>query len=92
MIDNFAPQPYPLECSRDGDTWSLVIGWRQNPNTRLQPVVAWPDGGITTLDDPSDQLRYRPADTRPVAPRPTASAAARVEPAASSPRRERLGS
>jgi hypothetical protein len=86
MIDNFAPQPYPLECSRDdaGQTWQLVIGWRQYGDT-LAPLHTSPDGGLVTNLDPSD-LRYRVADTRPIGGRPPAPAAApTVQPA----RRER---
>jgi hypothetical protein len=85
VIDNFAPQPYPLECSVDGETWSLVIGWRKDPTGQfIEPLVAMPDGGIMTVADP-DELRYRPAVTRPsVAP-----GVERVATPAAAPRRER---
>lgn len=65
MIDNFAPQPYPLEASAEPGTWVLVIGWRQTPDGQLTPVLAPPDGALTTAAGPSG-LRYRPADTRPI--------------------------
>jgi hypothetical protein len=86
VIDNFAPQPYPLEASAEPGIWMLVIGWRKDPTGQfIEPMVAWPEGGITTAADP-DELRYRPADTRPVGGRPPAPAAApTVQPA----RRER---
>jgi hypothetical protein len=72
VIDNFAPQPYPLEASDDGETWSLVLGWTRNQAGEIVPLTH------------TGEVRYRLAETRPVAPRPTASPSARVE-----PRRER---
>jgi hypothetical protein len=66
VIDNFAPQPYPLECSPDGETWQLIIGWQRAGDGRLTPVVAPTAGGwVGPLADPSS-LQYRPADTRPM--------------------------
>lgn len=84
MIDNFAPQPYPLECCADGETWLLVLGWQRSQTGDLTPVVAAPAGGVVPVGGWVEAVRYRLADTRPVAPRPTASPSARVE-----PRRER---
>jgi hypothetical protein len=45
VIDNFAPQPYPLECSVDGETWELVIGWRKEPTGEVRPLTA-DQGGV----------------------------------------------
>jgi hypothetical protein len=76
VIDNFAPQPYPLEASADGETWTLVIGWRIRPGSNdLTPLLAL-ETGLTSATDTMDKpLRYRPADTRPtVAPRAAPSA------------------
>lgn len=39
MIENFVPQPYPLEVSTDGSTWELVLGWSP-VNGDARPVTA----------------------------------------------------
>jgi hypothetical protein len=84
VIDNFAPQPYPLECSSDGSAWQLVIGWQKTGDGRLTPVVTAPDGGLGAVAEMA-ALRYRLADTRPtVQP-------ARTAPPARAPRRESDG-
>lgn len=84
-MDDFTPQPYPLECSTATGTWMLVIGWRIDPTGQPQPLVAWPEGGLSALSDPSDQLRFRLADTRPNAGRAAPAVASTGTPA----RRER---
>lgn len=59
MIDNFEPQPYPLECSADGgEQWVLVVGWQKTGDGRLTPVLAIEAGGLAAVTDPST-LRYR---------------------------------
>ena len=84
MIENFSPQPYPLECSADGATWSLVIGWTTIGDGRvgadtLVPVTAHPSGGLADVVTTAD-LAYRPADTRP--PRAPATTARSARPTA----------
>lgn len=65
MIENFTAQPYPLECTADGVTWTLVIGWREISD-RLTPVIASPDGLVAD----GTAMRYREA-------RPTMTLSAR---------------
>ena len=62
MIENFEPQPYPLECSSDGETWALVIGW-QRVGPDLRPMVASADAPLMTT---AGELRYRVAGDRSV--------------------------
>lgn len=64
MIDNFAPQPYPLEACTQPGTWALVIGWQRSGDGRLDPVLAPADGPLTTVSYPAE-LRYRVARTGP---------------------------
>ena len=64
MIENFVPQPYPLECSAGDGTWMLVIGWSARTDNILSPIVAHPDGGTWRIDDTA-ALQYRPVDPRP---------------------------
>ena len=78
MIDNFVPQPYPLECAREPaspteiPTWSLVLGWQRTEDGRLVPV----------LD--VDGLQFRQAAApRTAADAPRATSAASVRDAAS---------
>lgn len=74
MIDNFTPQPYPLECQREGvQTWTLVIGWRLTPDRQLTPVIAT-GTGLETVTNPAG-LWFRSADTRPAAQPARASVA-----------------
>jgi hypothetical protein len=78
VIDNFAPQPYPLECSADGETWSLVIGWRrQEPAGELVPILALAEGGLTPAASAFERHYRLASAARPaaVAPRATASVA-----------------
>jgi hypothetical protein len=56
VIENFTAQPYPLECTADGVTWSLVIGWR-GIDGRITPVIATPDGLVAD----GTAMRYRGA-------------------------------
>jgi hypothetical protein len=65
VIDNFEPQPFPLECSTEPDSWMLVLGWQRDSAGRLAPVVANPSGGTAAIVDPSG-LGYRLADGRSV--------------------------
>lgn len=48
MIEDFVPQPYPLELSTDGETWELVLGWSP-VNGDMRPVTTThPDlGGLS---------------------------------------------
>jgi hypothetical protein len=73
VIENFVPQPYPLECTTDGETWELVIGWRKEPTGEVRPLTA-DKGGV----------QYRIADTRPV----VRSAQSAIGSSAPTPRRE----
>jgi hypothetical protein len=59
MIENFTPQPYPLEVSH-GDTWQLVIGWTRDADGYLTPLVAL-EIGLTQLatSDGATARRYR---------------------------------
>ena len=71
VIDNFTAQPYPLECTADGVTWTLVIGWQKlglafDGDGRITPVIAAPDGLVAD----GTALRYRIA-------RPTMALSAR---------------
>jgi hypothetical protein len=89
VIDNFVPQPYPLECSPDGSTWHLVLGWRQHDDT-IAPVIALPDGGTATNTVDEDRLTYRQARPPAITLRPSPTTAPRaVAPPAVSARRER---
>lgn len=63
MIENFAPQPYPLECSPNGETWFLVIGWQRLGDGRLAPVLATKDSGLAVSNDTST-LHYRLTGSR----------------------------
>jgi hypothetical protein len=54
VIENFTAQPYPLECTADGVTWTLVIGW-QKAGLKLVPVVA--DGLVAD----GTATKFRPA-------------------------------
>ena len=67
MIENFVPQPYPLECSADGETWMLVLGWTAGEDEPRVPVLAAPAGGTWDYPDPGGSLRYRLAAVRQVA-------------------------
>ena len=70
MIENFTPQPYPLECSGDGATWELVIGWTTIEG-RVTPVLSRGTAALAEFD--ASEMSYRPADTRPTrAPATTA--------------------
>lgn len=83
MIDNFAPQPYPLECSVDGDTWRLVVGWREVDGQLVPMSVILGDLALPAFDP--GPLHYRVADTRPIAGRAAPAVASTGTPA----RRER---
>jgi hypothetical protein len=72
VIDNFEPQPYPLEASiDDGVTWTLVLGWRKRPTGELEPLIAG-----------RDDVHYRLADARSIvrSPQSETRAALRSEP------------
>jgi hypothetical protein len=85
VIDNFEPQPFPLEASAEAGTWMLVIGWQRTGDGRLDPVLVSADGPLMTVSFPAE-LRYRLADTRPIGGRaPAPASASTVQPA----RRER---
>jgi hypothetical protein len=85
VIDNFAPQPFPLEASADEGIWMLVIGWQRTGDGRLDPVLVSADGPLMAVSYPAE-LRYRLADTRPTGGRsPAVAAVPTVQPA----RRER---
>jgi hypothetical protein len=75
VIDNFAPQPFPLEASAEAGTWLLVIGWQRTGDGRLDPVLVSADGLLMTVSYPAE-LRYRLVDTRPIGGRAAAPAAA----------------
>lgn len=86
MIDNFAPQPYPLEASTDGATWRLVIGWQRASGTgELTPVFASDD-----LGSPRYRLAAPPTSTLRASPSAVSSRtveAVRTEARAVAPRR-----
>jgi hypothetical protein len=85
VIDNFTPQPYPLECSFDGGPWALVLGWQRDVTKGLIALTASPDRDGAPISYDALQVRYRLADTRPtVQP-------ARTMPPARAPRRESDG-
>jgi hypothetical protein len=61
VIDNFAPQPYPLEVSTAEGIWFLVIGWRRDKAGNLVPLADTPDGLIDLADSFDRPLHYRQA-------------------------------
>jgi hypothetical protein len=74
VIENFVAQPYPLECTADGVTWALVLGWAKIAD-RITPVVAPSDSPLGPVAD-GTALRYRVA-------RPAMALSSRPTPAAS---------
>jgi hypothetical protein len=84
-MDDFAPQPYPLEASYDDLPWALVLGWSRDKLGVLGVLVYLPESS-GAIEWNANQCRFRPADTRPIGGRAAAQAAASaVQPA----RRER---
>jgi hypothetical protein len=81
MLENFVPQPFPLECSPDGTTGARVVGWKVDQLHRVMPVIS---PGLAVAAEMTAGLQFRPADTRPgVAPRPS-----RIAAPVAAPRRE----
>jgi hypothetical protein len=83
VIDNFAPQPYPLECSTEEGIWRLVFGWRQTGDGRIVPTVQAADGSLVTVG--ADVLQYRVTGGGPIVGPQRRVSAPTVQPA----RRER---
>lgn len=78
--DGFMLQPYPLECSADGEHWSLVIAWRQQPGTaELVPLTAT-EAGLTTPIDGGLRYRLPPSERRGPAAIPPVAASPKTRP------------
>ncbi|HTF49380.1 MAG TPA: hypothetical protein VK735_18215 [Pseudonocardia sp.] len=65
MLDNFAPQPYPLEASYDDLPWAFVLGWSRDKLGVLGVLVYLPESS-GAIEWNANQCRFRVADTRSV--------------------------